>query len=193
MRDRIDIVRAALDAHLHPPNPSLLPGITALAGGLAWLGGAWQIAALPAPPDWPGYLMASLPLAIISVLLLAVASVGCWLRLGDRSGRLGMLAVVLAFGGHIAWGVVLVAVLAGLVYGAPVALVSYAAGAGAVLIGFALLRAGDWPIAALLVAAPVFLLIPAGWGWVAHGMAWAAIGAVHLAGVTGDRPIGRPT
>ncbi len=193
-RDRIDVIRAALDAYLHPPSRSLLPGIAALAGGLAWLARAWPIVALPAPPDWPGYLMESLPLAIAGVIVLAVASVGCWLRLGDRSGRLGMIAVALAFLGHVGWGIVLVGVLAGLLYGAPVAVASYVAVAGTVLLGVALLRAGDWPISALLVAAPVFLLVPATWGWVAHGMAWAAIGAVELSGVSaGGRPIGRPT
>ncbi len=59
--DRVDLLRGALDAYLHPPERSLLPGLGAVLGGGLWILAAAPIAALPAPPDWPGYLWDTCP------------------------------------------------------------------------------------------------------------------------------------
>jgi hypothetical protein len=190
-RDRADLLRGALDAHLHPSERSLLPGLGAVLGGGLWILAAASIAALPAPPDWPGYLLDTVPLALVAVPLLAVSVVGAWLRedgRGGPSGRgLGRLGVVLAVTGHLAWAGSLVATLSGSLYGAPVALASTLAGVGTILIGLALARAGDWPIAGLLIIAPVLLilppwLVPSSAAWLAFGCAWVGIGLVQLFG-----------
>ena len=89
--------------------------------------------------------------------------------------------------GHIAWAVALAATFAGLGYGAPVAVASTVAGLGTVLVGLALARAGDWPIAGLLVLAPVLLVVP-GWlvpqgvTWIGFGISWIGIGLAELFG-----------
>jgi len=188
-RDRLDIARGALDAHLHPAEPSLVPGLTAVLGGGLWVLGAAPIAALPTPPDWPGYLIDSLPLALIAVVALTIAVAGTWLREDGRGGvlgrRLGRVGLALAVVGHLAWASTLVAALVGLGYGAPVAIASTVAGLGTVLVGLALAAAGDWPIAGLVTVAPILLLVPP-WvapssaAWFAFGAIWIAIGLLEL-------------
>ncbi len=191
--DRIDIVRGALDANLHPDRRSIVPGIAALIGGGLWILGADPILALPAPPDWPGYLFDTLPLALLAVVALTVAIVGAWLRLDERADpaehRLGAVGVSVAMIGHAAWIGLLLGALGGVVYGAPVAVASTAAGLGTVLIGVALARAGDWPIAGLLVIAPVLLVIPPSVvptpvAWVAFGGVWLLIGLIQVVSAT---------
>jgi hypothetical protein len=189
--DGLDIVRGALDAHLHPAEPSLVPGLAAVLGGGLWILGAAPIAAMPTPPDWPGYLFDSLPLAILAAVALAIAVVGAWLREDSRgairSQRLGRVGVVLALVGHLAWAATLTGALAGLGYGAPVAIASTAAGLGTVLVGLALAAAGDWLVAGLLVGAPVLLVVPP-WAvppsaaWLAFGTLWIGIGLIELFG-----------
>ena len=179
-RDRLDLARGALDAWLHPAQPSTAPAVAALAGGGAWLGAALVLAGQPVPPDWPGYLVEMVPFALVGTSFLLVAVVGCALRLGDGADRFGRLALAAAVLGQVAWLVALLLLAAGLDYGATTALASTAAGFGTVLVGLALLRAGDWPVAGLVAAAPVCLLAPAGWAWLGYGAAWSAIGAIGL-------------
>jgi hypothetical protein len=189
--DVLDIVRGALDAHLHPAEPSLVPGLAAVIGGGLWILATAPITALPAPPDWPGYLLESLPVAVIAVICLTVALVGVWLREDCRGGvlgrRVGLIGLVLAVVGQVGWVIALAATLAGLLYGAPVAVASTVAGLGTVLVGLALARAGDWSIAGLLVLAPVLLVVP-GWlvpqgaTWIGFGISWVGVGLVELFG-----------
>ena len=190
-RVTIDVARGALDAHLHPVEPSLVPGLSAVVGGGLWLLGAAQIAALPVPPDWPGYLIDSLPLAFIAVIALTIAVLGAWFREDGRGGvagrRFGRLGVVLAVAGHLAWAVALAAALTGIGYGAHVAVASTAAGLGTMMIGLALAAAGDWPLAWLILVAPVLLMVPP-WlvpspaAWMAFGAIWIGVGVVELFG-----------
>ncbi len=106
-RDRLDLVRGALDAWLH--QPSRVPAFAALgAGGLWTIAGAGVIAQ-PVPPDWPGYLLETLPLAALAILLGGLATLGCWARQSDGAGRAGGLAIVVAVVGQVAWIVALMA------------------------------------------------------------------------------------
>lgn len=190
LADRLDIVRGALDAHLHPEERSAVPPISAVLGGGMWVLVAASIIALPAPPDWPGYLLETVPLALAGVIALGVAIIGCWLRL-DRSGdrsvrRLGAAGVAIAIVGNVLWSTALLAAVAGVGYGAPVALASTMAGVGTLLVGLALARAADWPIAGLLVIAPVLLVLPpwlisSGPLFLSFGLAWIGIGLTELA------------
>lgn len=179
-RDRLDLARGALDAWLNPPEPSVVPGFTALLGGGAWIVAALMVALQPVPPDWPGYVQEMLPIATVGTAFLLAATVGCALRLGDGGGRLRAFAVLAACGGYSAWLAALAAALLGLEYGAATAVTSTAAGMGTVLVGLALLRAGDWPVAGLVVAAPIALLAPPGWTWLGFGAIWTAIGVLCL-------------
>jgi hypothetical protein len=153
-----------------------VPGFAALLGGASWIVAALMLALEPVPPDWPGYVQEMLPIATLGTALLFVATVGCGLRLGDRGSRLGAFAMLVACGGYAAWLIALAAALFGIEYGALTAIGSTAAGMGTVLVGLALLRAGDWPLAGLVVAAPIALLAPPGWTWLGFGAAWTAIG-----------------
>ncbi len=115
--------------------------------------------------------------------------IGAWLRLDRtadrRARRLGGLGLGLAVAGHLAWAALLVATLSGAGYGWPVAVASTLAGVGTLLVGLALVRVGDWPIAGLLVAAPVVLALPPAAApstiaWLAFGGLWIAVGVVEL-------------
>jgi len=178
-RDRVDLVRGALDAHLHPATLSPIPAIASLSGGALWTSAAIVLALQPVQPDWPGYLFELLPLMLAGVVCLLVACVGVWLRLGDRIGRLDRVALLVAILGHLAWAVSLAAALALIEYGAPTAAASTTAAAGEALIALSLIRAGQAPLGGLLATAAVALVIPAGWSWIVFGLAWSGIGIVQ--------------
>lgn len=176
-RERLDLVRGALDAHLHPDRPSWLPAYASLAGGAMWTSGALVVLGQAAPPDWPGYVVDMLPTALAGATALLLAIVGAWLRLGDTASPFARVALDLAVAGHVAWLVAIGAAILALDYGATTAIAGTAAAIGTFLVGIALSRAGDWPIAGLLIVAPVALLLP--WGapaWIAFGITWTAIG-----------------
>ncbi len=107
-RDAIDLVRGALDAHLHPPSRSRLPAFAAILAGAAWTVVALAVLAEPVPPDWPGFLAWTLVPGFIGAAAGLVASIGLALRLGDGPGLFGRRrrcsALVLT---HGAWAVVL--------------------------------------------------------------------------------------
>jgi hypothetical protein len=177
--DRIDLVRGALDAHLHPPRLSPIPPLASVSAGALWTSAAVVLALQPVQPDWPGYLIDLLPLMLVGTACLVVAVIGVWLRLGDRVGRFDRLAIAVAIGGHVAWAVALTAAMVRLDYGPATAAASTVAAGGEILLAFALVRAGQGALGGLLAAAAVALLIPAGWSWLVFGLAWSAIGFVQ--------------
>lgn len=185
-RGRYDLARGAIDAHLH--TPSRLPAIAALVTGGVWTYAGVGVVAQPAPPDWPGYLLETLPLAIVAVAAGLVATIGCWARRSDRGGRFGGVAIGLAVLGHLAWLVALVLALAGVAYGAPTALAQDAGALGCLAVGVVLLRAGDERLGGLLVLAPAFLLF--GWpvAWLGFGLAWTIAGFLLLTGLEPEEP-----
>ncbi len=182
LRDRIDLLRGALDAHLHPASSSAVPARASLLGGGTWTVGSVAVAGARVAPDWPGYLEEMLPVAFLAVCCLLVAVVGCWLRIGDARDALDRLSVAVAVGGHLVWAAALFWATAGLGYGAVTALASTLAGLGTVLVGLALVRAGDWPIGGLVLVAPLALLIPSGATFLAFGAAWTLVGVLQLQG-----------
>jgi hypothetical protein len=177
-RGRIDLARGAIDARLNAL--SRLPVAAALLGGGLWTFAGAGIVVQPAPPDWPGYLLETLPLAMIAVASGAVATIGCWARRRDEAGRLGVLAIWLAIAGHVAWFVALAAAFFGMGYG-PVTAVAQDLGAlGCLFVGIVLLRTGDQWIGGLLVLAPALMMF--GWpvAWLAFGLAWTLVGVLLL-------------
>ena len=187
LADALDLARGALDARLHPSQPSRLPGLAAITGGAIWT--VWSVVMLASqtPPDWPGYSIEMLPSALVAVACFGVAVIGAWLRLGDGTNPYERLVVTIAVAGHVAWALALVAAITGVAYGPMTAIASTGAAIGTALVGFALLRRGDARIGGLVALAAVGLLIPAPTGWLTFGLGWSAAGITALSGA---RPVG---
>ena len=175
-RARLDLVRGALDAWVHPAKPSLAPILAALIGGGLWTVIATAVLVQPAPLDWPGYLAEVLPLAAIAASCLLVAVLGCSLRAGEARSRAGGLATALVLVGYLVWIGLLGASILGVVGSAALAAAQALAMIGTIAVGLILVRAGNEPIGFLLVAAPVAMLAPWTATWLAYGAAWTAIG-----------------
>ena len=175
-RGRFDLARGALDAHLH--TPTRVPAIAALLAGGMWTFAGTGIVAQPTPPDWPGYLVEALPLAIVAVASGGLATVGCWATRSDDTGRPGTLAVLLAVVGHILWVLALVAAFAGLGYGAPTAIAQTLAALGCLVVGIGLLRAGEGPLGGLLALGAAVMVFAWPLAWLGFGLAWTLVGAL---------------
>ena len=189
-RDAIDLLRGALDAWLHPPEPSRIPAAAALVGGGLWTVGAAAVVLQPVPPDWPGYLSEIVMLALVSVGFLLVAILGCALRVSDVAGRAMGLALALTVAGYVAWMTALAATAAGVADGPTLAAAQTASMIGAALVGAVLVRAGDASVGLLVMLGPIAMLIPWTVAWLAFGAAWTAIGIVLEMGRS--RSPGRP-
>ncbi|HET9344457.1 MAG TPA: hypothetical protein VFO05_02045 [Candidatus Limnocylindrales bacterium] len=190
-RERVDLVRGALDARLHAP--SRIPGVAALICGGLWTFIGAGVIAQPVPPDWPGYLAETLPLAFVAVVAGAAAAVGFWGRRSDAAGRRGTIAMVVGLVAQAVWAVTLLVSVAGTV-GLPELGVAQAVGAlGVLLVGLVILAAGDLPVGGLLVLAPTWMLF--GWpiAWLGYGLAWTMAGAIVLMRPAGDEPRLRST
>jgi hypothetical protein len=189
-RGRLDLVRGAIDAHLH--TPSRLPGVAALVSGGLWTFAGAGIVAQPAPSDWPGYLLESLPIAIVAVATGGFAIVACWARRSDRAGRIGNVAVWLAVAGHALWLVALVVALLGIAYGTPTAIAQDLGAIGCLAVGIVLLRSGDEWLGGLLGLAPAFMVF--GWpvAWLGFGLAWTTVGVLLVTGAEPGEPRNSP-
>jgi len=176
LRDPLDLIRGAIDAHLHPSQPSALPVIAALTAGALFTAHAIALASQPVPLDWPGYLLDALPLAVLGVALLLPSVVGLWLKLGDADGALGRLGIVIALAGHGAWLVAIVAAALAIEYGPLTAAAATVAMAGTAMLGLALAGNGLAMLGGLLVGAALAGVAPPALGWPLFGAAWSAIG-----------------
>ena len=63
-----DLARGALDAHVHPLAPSGPPVAAALVAGVAWILAGLASTVQPLVPDWPGYLLETLPVGVIGAI-----------------------------------------------------------------------------------------------------------------------------
>jgi len=176
LRDRLDLARGALDAHLHPAVPSRVPATASLSAGAAWIVLGLASVLQQAPPDWPGYLASTLGLAVVGAVAALVAVLGVSRRLGDRGGRIRGFAVVVAILGHAVWITALVVAAVGGPYGAITAAAQTAAAFGTVAIGLVVVRAGDGPIGGATVVVGVSMVVPSPAAWLVIGGVWTAIG-----------------
>ena len=176
--DRVDLLRGALDAWLHPPRPSHVPAVAALLGGGLWTIVAAGVVAQPVPPDWPGYIVDVIPLALVSVVCLFVSVVGIGLRAADAAGRSMGLAIGLAGIGYLGWAVALGGTAGAAFDGAALAAAQAAAMVATAAIGAIVLRNGDDLVGLLVLGAAVSMLIPWAAMWLLFGATWTAIGIV---------------
>lgn len=191
-RERLDLIRGALDAWLHPPSPALAPMFAALIGGGLWTVVATAVLVQPTPPDWPGYLAEIVPLALLAALCLLVAATACALRAGEARSQAIRFATGLVLVGHLAWIGMLGATHFGMVGGVALAAAQALAMIGTIAVGMLLVRAHDELIGFLMIAAPVAMLVPWSVTWLVFGAAWTAIGLVMWlgrAGRTGSAPL----
>jgi hypothetical protein len=194
LRGRLDLVRGALDAHLHPERRSPLPVVAALTASALATAHALALVAQPVPLDWPGYLEDGLPMIIGAVAALLPTSVGLWLKLGDADGRLGRAGLLLSVAGHGAWLVALLAAALRLEYGPITAIAATFAMAGTAALGVALVGRGRFILGVLLAAAALAGIAPPGIGWPLFALAWTGVAlALLVEFVTGSREGDAPT
>ena len=175
---RLDLVRGAVDAHLHPLVPSRLPVLAAVTASALAVAHAIALASQPVATDWPGYQEEALPLIIGSVAASLPAIVALWLRLGDGDGALGRLGVVLALVGHLAWLAALLAALARVAYGPLTGAVAAVAMTGMALLGVALVGRGRVVLGVLVAGVGLAGVAPPAWGWAALAAAWTGVAIV---------------
>ena len=181
LRTRLDLVRGALDAHLHPIEAPATPVVASVIAGVAWIVAGFAAATEPLLPDWPGFLVETLPIGLIG----AVTGGRVLLAVGRRSGLGGPrgtgLALAIAIFGHGLLILTLVVALLGGTYGAITGAALSIAGIGTVLVGLIRARADDHPASEALAIAGAAMLIPSPVAWPLAGVAWIAlaIGAVR--------------
>jgi hypothetical protein len=173
-RVRLDLTRGALDAHLHPIDPSGIGVVAPLTAGLAWILAGVITFMEPVPPDWPGYLVWTLPVGLVGALgsLRLVTAVGrrSGLRASPGTGPVGLGAL----GAHVAWIAALAMAIAGGPYGAITAATQSLAAIGTVILGVMRSRAGDHPLAEAVLVAGGAMLVPSPASWIVVGTAWLA-------------------
>jgi hypothetical protein len=185
-RGWVDLLRGAIDARLHEPSRGF--AIAALVCGGLWTFIGAGIVAQPVPPDWPGYLVETLPVAAMAVSAGAVAIVGCWARRSDVAGRRGTVAIAIAVVCQVTWAAALLATFLGAADGSVTAAGQAIGVVGVVLIGLTLLATGDLVIGGLLVLAPTLLLFGLPFAPLGYGFAWTLTGFVLLAAPADDQP-----
>ncbi len=177
--NRRDLIRGALDAWIHPPEPSHVPALAALIGGGIWTMVAARVASQPVQPDWPGYLMEVVPLALVAAIFLFVTVVGIALRAADAHGRWTALAIAATIVGYGAW----IVSMAGTVGGATEPGVLWATQTMAMVatagVGL-LVRSVDERLGSLVTLAAGAMLLPWSGAWLVFGTCWTAIGLVIL-------------
>ena len=178
----VDLLRGALDAHTHPLRPPPRPVLAALVAGVAWVITGLASVTQPSMPDWPGYLLESLPVGVLGALAALRIVIVLGLRSGLDAPRSTTPAVVVAVIGHVAWIATLAIAALGGPYGAITGAAGSVAGIGTVLVGLTRQRAGDHPTAEGLVLAGGAMLVPSPLAWVVAGAAWIglAISAVRV-------------
>jgi hypothetical protein len=177
-RDRLDLVRGAVDAHWLAPRSAATMVGAALLAGAAWTVAAAATLGEPVLPDWPGYLDTTLPLGAVAVGAGLVATYAEACRYAERPGRILGWATRLALVGQLLWAVALAVAVLGGPYGAITALAAASGGVGLVVLGLAALRVGgSWTAVALVVMGGASL-VPSVAAWLVAGATWTTLGLV---------------
>jgi len=179
-RTRVDLVRGALDAHVHPLTPSLAPTIAALIAGLAWLTTGMVNGLQPLMPDWPGFLLETIPLGVVGAIAALRAVAQAARRSGLSAPRGTTLSCAIAVFGHALWIIALATAALGGPYGAITGATGAVAAVGTALVGAVRSRADDRPTAECLLIVGGAMLIPSPIAWIIAGGAWIALALTSL-------------
>lgn len=177
LSDALDLVRGALDAHLHPPTPSRLPGLAAVTAGAAWLLVALGALVEPAAPDWPGLLAWTLLPAAIAAVAGALALAGMSLGVGAGRNLVARVAVAGGLLGSAGLAFALIVAAIGGPYGAITGAALSLAGVGTMSFGIVAASRGATVPGTLVAVAGVAWLLSSPTGWLVAGAAWSGIGA----------------
>jgi hypothetical protein len=177
---QIDLLRGALDAHVHPLFPPPAPVLPALIAGVAWVVTGLASSLQPLLPDWPGFLLETLPVAVVGAVAAMRAVIQSARRSGLESPRGTTVAITAASLGHGLWVAALVSAALGGPYGAITGATGAMAAIGTVLVGVLRSRADDHPTAECLLIVGAAMLIPLPMAWVVAGGAWIGLAAASL-------------
>jgi hypothetical protein len=177
---RLDLLRGAIDAHVHPLRPPDPPVVAALLAGVAWIAAGLASTLQPLIPDWPGFLLETLPLGAVGALAALRAVIQAARRSGLDAPRGTMPSLAVAVVGYGLWIATLVVAALGGPYGAITGAAGGVAAVGTVLVGLARHRAGDHPAAGGLLLAGGAMLVPAPIAWVVAGAAWIGLAIAAL-------------
>ncbi len=178
-RAAVDLLRGVLDAWAHPLHGDRrTTRVAAGVAGVGWILAAALTIAEPTLPDWPGFLVSTLPIGAVAAIAGLWATIGVWQRPGDQGGRISSGSLLTAVAGGVAWWVALVVATSGGPYGAVTAAAGSLAAIGMILVGLGRARADDHPVAELLLLAGAALLVPSPMAWFAVGAAWLLVALV---------------
>jgi hypothetical protein len=194
-RDRLDLLHGALDAHVRGAGgrPVVAP-LAALVAGAAWTMAGAAVLSLPTPPDWPGHVLETLPLAFVGSATLLLAIIGL-ARRAWSSVTIGLeVALLVTVLAGIAWVATFASAVIGGPYGVITAAGQTAAALAAIWLGVAMQRAGAHPFGTIVVVTGGALLVSGPLAWLALGALWTAIGAwTVFVERSGTRPSGMAT
>jgi hypothetical protein len=190
-RDALDLVAGAIDAHLHPPRPSMVPAMAALLAGAGWFVVALAWLAEPAPPDWPGFVAWSLVPGLVAAIAGCAATLGLSLRLGDAPHRWERAALIALLLASVVWVAALAAAVGGWAYGAITAAAADVAAIATAVLGVTFVWRGIVPSGVALVVVGAALVLPPPGGWLIATGVWTVLGLWELVMRTAARePIG---
>ncbi|MFL5686684.1 MAG: hypothetical protein ACJ77D_11580 [Chloroflexota bacterium] len=179
-RTKVDLVRGALDAHVHPLTPPSPPFVAALIAGTAWIVTGLASSLQPLMPDWPGFLLETIPIAVIGAVAALRSVAQATRRFGLDAPPRTTLALAIALIGNVLWIVALVAAALGGPYGAITGATGAVAAVGTALVGVVRPRGDDHATADCLLIAGAAMLIPSPLAWVLAGGAWIGMAVMGL-------------
>jgi hypothetical protein len=187
-RMRTDLIRGALDARLHPRTPPSIPRAAAVVGGSAWIVAGLASALQPTAPDWPGFLLETVPIGVVGAIATAVVVVAIARRSGLEPPHGTDAALVIALIGFGLWIAALLVAAVGGPYGAVTGACQSIAAVATVAVGLLRWNAGDHPTGEIVLVAGAAMLIPNPLAWAVAGGAWIAL---TLATMVRPVPLGR--
>jgi len=174
-RMRMDLIRGALDAHMHPRMPPPIPWVASLVGGAAWIVCGLASALQPTAPDWPGYLLETVPVGAVGAFAAAGVVVAVARRSGLEPPRGADGALVVAVVAYGLWVAALLVATMGGPYGAITGACQSLAAVATVAVGLVRWNEGDHPIGEVALIAGAAMLVPTPIAWAIAGGACVAL------------------
>jgi hypothetical protein len=174
-RMRADLIRGALDARLHPRTPPPVPWIASIVGGAAWIVCGLASALQPTAPDWPGFLLETIPVGVVGAIATAVVVTAVDRRSGLEPPRGTDVALVMTLAAYGAWIAALLVAAIGGPYGAITGACQALAAIATVAVGLVRWSARDHPIGEIVLIAGAAMLLPTPLAWAISGGAWIAL------------------